>query len=331
MRPGWMLALFAVAMAAAQARQPDPLRLVQTIPLAGVEGRFDHFAVDLEAHHLFLAALGNNTLEVLDLKTGKRARHVGGLQEPQGVAFAPETGRLFVGCGGSSSCELFDSASLAHLASVKGMEDADNVRFDAGGKKIYVGYGGSASGALGILDAASGKRLGQIPLAAHPESFQLEKAGSRIFVNVPGAGHVAVVDRAKRTVVARWPLQGAAANFPMALDEANRRLFIGCRRPPRVLVYDTTAGKVVAQARIAGDTDDLFYDAATRLLYASCGEGFITVLRQRDADHYEPCARLATAPGARTCLFVTDLRRLYLAVPHRGDQAAEIRVYEVAG
>jgi DNA-binding beta-propeller fold protein YncE len=304
-----------------------PLRLVQTIPLPGVEGRFDHFALDAKGERLFVAALGNNTLEVLDLKAGRVARSARGLREPQGVAFAPDLGLLFVGNGGSGDCTVLDGKTLAPAGRVGALDDADNVRYDAASRQVYVGYG---TGGLSVIDGNSRRQVGQIRLAAHPESFQLERSGPRIYVNVPGAGQVAVVDRVRRAVVATWPLGGSGANFPMALDEAGHRLFVGCRRPARMVVFDTTSGKQVANAQIAGDTDDLFYDPARKQLYAACGEGFLSVLRQKDADHYEPLARIATAPGARTGFFSPDRGRFYLAVPHRGGQGAEIRVYAMA-
>ena len=245
---------------------------------------------------------------------GKVLRQVRGMHEPQGVAYAPDLHRLFVGNGETGTCEALDGRSFMPVHREQGLDDADNVRYDAAAHQIYVGYGG---GALAVLDARSGRRLGEIRLKGHPESFQLERSGPRIFVNVPQAGHVAVVDRKKRAVVAAWPLTGAGANFPMALDEeppAPRRL----PAAGRLLVFDTTSGKQVATAEIAGDTDDLWYDATRKLVYAACGEGAISVLRQRDADHYEPAARITTAPGARTAFFAPELERFYLAVPHRG-------------
>jgi len=302
------------------------LRMVQAIPLPGVEGRFDHFAIDLQSQHLFVAALGNDTFEVLNLRDGKRLHSIRGLPKPTGIAFAPEFSRIFAASGNGETCEIFNGETFARVGSVKSLPDADNVRYDSAAKHIYVGYG---DGALVVVDAASGQRLGDIKLAGHPESFQLEKAGRRIFVNVPTARHVAVIDRAKRAVVATWPLEGARSNFPMALDETNHRLFVGCRDPARVLVYDTTSGRVTATLKIAGDTDDLFYDAARKRLYVACGAGFINVFQQQDANRYTVIANMATAAGARTALFVPQLKRLYLAVPHRGTQGAQIRVYEV--
>jgi hypothetical protein len=328
MKMGLVLAVvLLLGGAAARSERPAaPLTLVQTIRLPGVEGRIDHLAVDLRGQRLFVAALGNNTLEVLDLKRGTLARTVRGLREPQGVAFAPDVGRVFVGNGEGGSCDILDAKTLGRVGRVEGLDDADNVRYDAAARQVYVGYGG---GALAVINAASGKRVGEVRLAGHPESFQLEKAGPRIFVNVPGAGQIAVVDRSRRAIAMKWPVSGASANFPMALDEKNHRLFTGCRHPARMLVYDSRSGRQVASMPIVGDTDDLFYDAARKRLYASGGEGFITVLQQQDADHYSTLARLPTAAGARTGLFAPQLNRFFLAVPHRGSQPSEVRVYSM--
>ena len=147
------------------------------------------------------------------------------------------------------------------MGRVDGLEDADNVRYDAATQRVYVGYG---TGALCVLDGTSGKKLDEVRLPGHPKLFQLEKGGSRIFVNVPAARQIAVVDRGKLAVTATWPVRGASAHFPMALDEAHHRLFIGCRRPARLLVYDMGTGEQVASTEIVGDTDDLFYDAVRR-------------------------------------------------------------------
>ncbi|MBV9864227.1 MAG: YncE family protein [Abitibacteriaceae bacterium] len=303
-----------------------PLRLVQTIPLLDVEGRIDHLAVDVQGQRLFVAALGNNSLEVVDLRAGQRVHSIPNLQEPQGVAFVPSLNRIFVANGQSGTCDIFDGKSFNLIKGVKLGDDADNVRYDSTAKRIYVGYG---DGALDILNPATGERLGDIKLDGHPESFQLEKSGSRLFVNVPGADHIAIIDRAKATRITTWPLVNARSNFPMALDGTHHRLFIGCRNPAQMLVYDTVSGKLVTRAKIDGDTDDIFYDAAHQLIYAACDEGFIDVIEQVDADHYHPIARIATVTGARTALFVPELRRLYLAVRRQGQQQAAVYAYAV--
>ena len=316
------LALGAIVAASQAAR--EPLNAAGVIPMPGVEGRIDHLAIDLAGKRLFVAALGHDTVEVIDISAMRVIKSIAGLHEPQGIRFLPDRNRVVVANGGDGSTVFYDGTSLSVVHTAKTSGDADNVRYDTKRGRVYVGYG---DGALGSFDP-DGKPLGDIKLAAHPESFQLESAGPRIFVNVPSAGHVAVVDRDKQAVSATWPVKAAGANYPMALDDANRRLFLGCRRPAKLLVYDTQSGTLVTAVDIVGDTDDLFHDAAKTRLYVIGGEGFITVLEQQDADHYRQVQKIPTAAGARTGLFVPELGKLFLAVPHRGSQRAEIRVYD---
>jgi DNA-binding beta-propeller fold protein YncE len=302
------------------------LKLVRTIALPGVEGRIDHLAVDLAGQRLFVAALGNNTLEVVDLREGRHTVSVPGMREPQGVAFLSDRNRIVVANGGDGQCVVLDGGALQVTQRLPCGDDADNVRYDQVTGLLYVGAG---RGQLTVLGGLDGRPVGHIPLAGHPEAFVLEPGGPRIFVNVPTARHIAVVDRGRRTVTATWPLSTARANFPMALDPEGRRLFVGCREPARLVIYDVDASRPVAEVAIAGDVDDLAYDAAHRRIYASGGEGAISVVEQVDADHYRRLDRIPTARGARTALFVPELSRLYVAVPHRGGQAAEIRGYAV--
>lgn len=307
------------------AQAHDALIIDKTIPMPKVEGRIDHMAADVPHQRLFVAALGNNTVEVLDLKAGKTIRSLPGFAEPQGIAYVPELNRIFIANGQDGTCRILDGQSLETISSVHCGEDADNVRYDAKAGRIYVGYGG---GALAVLNAKTGSKLADIKLAGHPESFRLETGSQRIFVNVPKADHIAVVDREKGEVITTWPLKEAKSNFPLFLDEANHRLFAGCRNPARLLVYDYTAGREVASLPISRDTDDLFYDVAGKVVYVSCGQGTIDVIQQTDADHYAAAKSITTATGARTSLFVPELKVLCVAVPRRGSQLAEIRVFK---
>lgn len=321
-----ILAVAVIALMSLQgASGQTPLVLVGTIDLPRVEGRIDHLAIDASAQRLYVAALGNNTVEVLDLKTNGHLKSVPGFREPQGIAVLPDLRVVAVANGQGEGVQFIDAGDYHPSRAVRLGEDSDNVRYDAGAKRLYVGFGG---GALASINPADGKVLGEAKLSGHPESFQLERSGSRVFVNVPDAGHIAVVDRAAMKVVATWPVAGAKANFPMALDEANHRLFAGCRRPAKALVYDTATGKETTSFDIVGDTDDLFYDAARKRLYVSGGEGFVDVFQEQSAGRFTRLAHTATAAGARTSLFVPEQSRLYLAVPHRGSQKAEIRIYE---
>jgi len=306
------------------AQQPKPLTLSTRIDLENVNGRIDHLSADVKGFRLFLAALGNGTVEVLDVKSGKRVHTIPDLAEPQGMYYDPSTNRLFVACAKDGTTRAFDTRTFQLLQTVKFSGDADNVRYDARHGQIVVGYG---EGALGLLDP-TGKKKGEVPLDAHPESFQLEKAGSRTFVNVPDRKEIEVVDLARKAVVSKWPVTSALKNYPMALDEAHHRLLVGCRAPARMLVLNTEDGKQTASVEIAGDTDDLFYDAARNRVYVIGGQGFVDVFEQREADQYQRIEHIASAPGARTGLFVPDWGRLFVAVPHRGEQHAEVLVYE---
>jgi DNA-binding beta-propeller fold protein YncE len=317
-------ALFVLAGIAC-GQEPRGLSLKNRIPLPNVNGRIDHLSADLKGQRIFVSALGNHTVEVLDVQSGKRLHTIADLAEPQGVYYDPSTNRLFVACAMDGVTKLFDAGTFQILETVKFSGDADNIRYDARGRRIIVGYG---DGALGFLDS-NGKKTGEIALDAHPESFQLEKTGARVFVNVPDRKEIEVAGLVKNITLAKWPVTSALKNYPMALDEAHHRLLIGCRAPARMLVIDTETGKQTASVEIAGDTDDLFYDAARSRVYVIGGQGFVDVFEQKDADHYGRSGHFATAPGARTGLFVPEWGKFFVAVPHRGEQRAEILVYEV--
>ncbi len=309
---------------AVHAQTPKVLKLSGKIELPNVNGRIDHFSADLKGRRLFVSALGNHTVEVLDIQNGKRLHTIPDLDEPQGVLYDASSNHLFAACAGDGTTKVFDGGAFRVLATVKYSGDADNIRYDARNQRIVVGYG---DGALGLLDA-NGKRLGDIALDAHPESFQIEKDGSRVFVNVPDRKQIEVIDLAKKSVISKWPVVSALKNYPMALDEAHHRLLIGCRAPARMLAIDTETGKQTASLEIVGDTDDLFYDAARSRVYVIGGQGAVDVFEQRDADHYERVEHIATAAGARTGLFVADWGKLFVAVPHRGEQRAALLIYE---
>jgi DNA-binding beta-propeller fold protein YncE len=301
-------------------------RLAQKIALPGVQGRIDHLAVDLAGKRLFVCALGNNSLEVIDLEKSARVRSISGLGAPQGVAYVSERARLCVANDKGGICNFYDGRSFALLGSTNFEDDADNVRYDSAAKRIYVGFG---NGGIGILDADTGRNLGRIKFSGHPEAFVLEKQGTRIFVNVPTARHVAVVDGNKSEVMATWATDGAFGNYPMVLDETNHRLFVGCRQPAKIVVLNSDSGAVVTSFKIGGDVDDIFYDPARHRLYAICGDGSVDVIDQIDRDAYKMSERIPTASGARTGLFVPELNSLFVAVPHRENQNAEVRRYAI--
>jgi DNA-binding beta-propeller fold protein YncE len=310
-------------------RAVPPLLLVRTIPLPGVEGRFDHMALDPKGAKLFATVYGNDTVEVIDLRRSKRVHSIEGLDEPQGVAYVPESNQIVVSSAGEGRCKIYDAESYKLIKTINFPSDSDQLRYDAASRRVYVGYG---DGALGSIDVTKNERVAEdFEVGAHPESFQLETSGPRIFVNLQSINQIAVINR-KTHEVAKWKLTEAGTNFPMALDEPHRRMFIGARRPGRLLVYNMDSGKVVASLPSAFDTDDLWFDPDRKRIYVPGGEGFIYVFQQIDADHYQAIDKIPTAVGARVSFYSTETvgkhNDLYLAVPSHGNQAAEMWVYE---
>jgi len=320
----------------AVAQESTALMPKSPIPLTKVEGRMDHMSIDVKGQRLFATAFDNHTREVIDLKTGRQVHTISNLDEPQGAYYDAATNRLFVACGGDGTVKIFDGTTFQLLQTVTLDLDADNVRYDARGKHIVVGFGGEkflagkvtrpgGGGALAVLDLL-GKKLAEIPTDAHPESFQLEKIGTRVFVNVPDKQEVEVADLAKGAILAHWKVTTCTTNFPMALDEAHHRLFVGCRIPAQLAVFDTETGKILASPNIVEHTDDLFFDASKGRIYI-LGEGFIEAWHEKDPDHYERVGRYPTPADGRTGLFVPDLGELFETIPHHGQQGAEILVY----
>ena len=320
--------LSAIVLAGASlalAQSAPPLRLDETIPLPGAKGRIDHMAFDARNHRLYVAVLGSDTVDVVDLESSAFIKTIPGLAEPQGIVYQPEKNRVWIANGRDGSVRIFDAQSFALLRTIDLGNDADNIRRDPATQRIYVGYG---SGGIAVFDSDANK-IADIKLDAHPESFQLEKSGPMLFVNLPGSHKVAVIDRGKSAVVAKWSTGLDLANFPMALDEADGRLFVVCRFPARLLAMDMKSGAIVAKLPTVGDSDDLFYDPDLKRLYVSGGEGAIAVYQQNDRDHYTKLAQIETVKGARTSLFVPELHRLFLAVRQEGQTPAAIRVYEL--
>jgi hypothetical protein len=308
-----------------------PLVLTGTIPLPNVRGRIDHFGFD-PGNRVFLSALGSNTEEVIDLSAQRVVHTITGVPRPQGVAYSPETNKVFV-ASSEGKVYIYDAASFDLLSTIDFHDDADNLRYDPTEKRVYVGYGDGETAAIGMIDATRNKRLEkEFKTGAHPESFQLEFSGPNIFVNVPDLKQIAVINR-NTGAVSRWKLT-LEANFPMALDEAEHRLFIANRTPPRMAVFDTESGRILAALPCVQDSDDLYYDPTRRRVYVTGGEGYISVFKQSAADQYQLLAKIPSAVGARTAGYFGKIGkkgfdRLYVAVPARAKSGTEVWIYTV--
>ena len=349
------------SQAASGAARPFVTR-IGNIALPNVEGRIDHFSVDVKARRLYVAALENRSLEVVDLATRRRVHTISNLNEPQGVLALPQVHRVFVCSRGDGTLRSFDTRTFQESGWVDLGRNSDNLRFDATTNRLYAGSNGepgtgmfSSVDLLSLLPANQGGRvpeqrspadlllnrprradpISEIVLPSHPESFQIDAARKRAFINVPDAHNITVVDLSAKPwrVAARWPVP-AKRNFPMAFDAASSRLFIASRNPPRVLAYDSNSGKLLAQTPCVGDSDDVYFDAARKRLYVIGGgvgkeNGAINVFDASTRGALKLLARIPTAPRARTGIFIPALNEIVVAAPHFAEQRARLLIFRV--
>jgi len=299
-----------------------PLILEAKIGLGTVEGRIDHMALDAKRERLFVAELGNDTVAVVSLPDRKVIHVIDNLKEPQGVGYLASNDTLYVANGGNGIVRMYAGADYSLREQLDLKDDADNIRVDTNSNQVFVGYG---SGAIAVIEPATGQQVGNVALKGHPESFQLSRDGQRIFVNVPNIRAVAVIDRAAGKQVAQWNLR-YQGNFPMALDEPNQRVLVAFRSPPRLSAYAMKDGTQLATVDICGDADDVFVDVKRSRVYVSCGEGLIDVLESRDTA-FARLARIPTEPGARTALFSPEQDRLFVAVRASPAEPAGIWIF----
>ncbi len=308
-----------------------PLILVGVMTMPNVVGRLDHFAIG-PAGRLFVSAYGNNSVEVFSLAREAVEASLP-VPVPQGAVFSPEANELFVGSD-EGQLHIFQGSSLRPVKTISFGDDVDDLRYDDAARRVYVGYGDGADGAIAAVDAATNSVVGpRYKLGAHPEAFEVEKNGPAIFVNVPTLHEIAVINR-RTGAIARWHLK-LGGNFPMALDEADHRLFVTTHYPPRLAVFDTGSGRLVAALPALANADDMYYDRARKRIYITSGEGDIAVFQQADPDHYERIATVPSGIGARTSGYWGKMGkgfdRFYVGVPApaRGCNCAEVLIYSV--
>lgn len=312
-----------LAVGCAPADEPKTLTLVQTIPLDGKAGRFDHLAIDTKGERLFVANLSNDSLDVVDLKAGKVAKQLTEQKKAQGVAFAPALNRLYQGNGTDGVCNVIDGKTFETLHTLK-MPDADNVRYNPKSGLVYVGH---ADKSLTAFDAKTYEVKATVKLPGSPEAFQIDPDAGRLYINCLNPATVAVIDLDKHEVAAKYPIKLADGCYPLALDAEGKRLFVGCRKKPMVVILDAKTGEEKAGVEIPRDIDDLFYDAKRNRLYAACGEGVLAVLEEKDGA-LKVAEKIPTAKLARTCLFDPEGDRLYVVLPKSGSDGPALRVYQ---
>ena len=310
----------ALLAGAGPANAQSALTLESKIQLGDIRGRLDHMAVDLRRQRLFVAELENDSVGVIDFETREIVHVITSVKRPQGLAYLPSADTLLVANGGDGLLRMFEGARYQALEPLHVGDDADNLRYDPESNLIYVGYG---EGALGIVDLASRRKIRDLVLPAHPESFQLERQSNRIYVNVSKEQAIIVLDRASGRRLASWQT-GNASNFPLALNTAAGHVLVVFRSPASLAAFAESSGTPVATVETCGDADDMFVDAKRRRVYVSCGEGFVDVF---EANPYKLIERIPTVKGARTSLFIPEIDRLFVAARAMPETPAAVWVF----
>jgi hypothetical protein len=302
------------------------LHLDKVIPLPNVSGRIDHMDANLKEKIVYVAALGNNTVEVVSLADGKVAHSIHGLSEPQGVSYIPQTNEIFVANGGNGDCYFYNASTFEKTATIHLSSDADDVRYDSAGHTIYVGYG---DGGIAVIDALTHLQNGNVKLPAHPEGFQIDKRNNKILVNIPGKKMIGIIDLSQLKLINTWNRNSPSANFPIAIDAQNSQAFIGYRRPPKLEIVDMATGKEIGSNNTASDVDDLYYDSRQKRIYISGGGGYINIFQQNATGSFKQITNMDSRSGARTSLLIPELNLFVLAARASGEKEAALLVYSL--
>lgn len=322
--------IFALLSTFAVSSEEQPLKLLTSVDLPKYSGDFDHFAADVRNNRLYLAAEDHGTLEVFDLQSAKWLKTIKGFDTPHSILYLPASQKLFVTDGGESMSKVLSASDLQIVKKVALVPGADSLAYDAQAHRAYIVTGGKdvnmKESVISVIDTTDFTKKADLKLdSAHVEAMALEQEGNRMFVNITDHNEILVIDRTNLTILAHWPLQNAGENSPMVLDEPNHRLFVVCRKPAKLVVFDTDSGKQIGSWNTAGHSDGMAFDTARKRIYVPGAEGYIAVYQQIDADHYQLTAKVPSAPGAKTCLLVPELNRLYVAVsPGQGKYGARV-------
>ena len=302
----------------------DNLVLERSIPLPGVSGRIDHMDVNLKDGIVYIAALGNNSLEIVDINKGRVLHSIKSLYEPQGVAYIQQQEEIFVANGGNGDCYFYNAKNFQKTATIHLSSDADDVRYDSASERIYVGYG---DGGISVIDASKHLQIKNIKLSGHPEGFQVDKQLNKLFVNVPDAHQIAVIDLLESKLISKWSTGIFRANFPVAIDTTHHNLFIGYRHPAKLVVIDENTGNILNRSDLVTDVDDLYFDELDGKVYASGGGGFISIYKWWDSS-LEQIANIATKTGARTSLLIPEFKLFILAERANSNSNAQLKLYK---
>jgi hypothetical protein len=319
-----LLSIAVPSQMSAEKQENITMLKIQTISLPFVKSGLNHMDIDTIRNRLFVSAPSNKTLEIIDLTTEKDIQSLPG-ERPAAARFIPEFNQLYVPSG--QAVVIYNGSTYEKIGQIDLGCGLDEIQYDFQSKRLYVGCMTGDKTGIAIIAIPEGKFRAFVKIPVKPQAIAVEHTGCRVFANTPFTKQIAIVNKDKQTAQMPITLSGAADNYPIALDELNHRLFIGCRNPKSLIVVDTETGKEIAQVGIHGDCDDMLYDCHRKRIYVACGDGFIDVIDQMDSEHYQMKESVSTASGSRN--FVMDKNHLYLAVPPDINRPAEVFCYKL--
>jgi DNA-binding beta-propeller fold protein YncE len=296
-----LILLTATAFAAA----PESYHLLKMVPIPG-DGGWDYVSVDSAARRVYVSHASR--VEVLDADSGAVVGHIADTAGVHGIAVAADLGRGFTSNGRADTVTVFDLKTLKPVGTVPTGKNPDSIIYDPATRRVFAfnGRGKSAT----VIDAAESKVAGTIELGGQPEFAAADGAG-HVFVNLEDKNEVLRLDAKAMKVLDRWPLKGASAPCSMAMDAAHHRLFVGCRSKALVVLNSET-GNPIATLPIGERVDAGAFDPETKLIFCSCGDGTVSVIRQETPDVYAEAEKIKTRTGSKTMGFDPKTHKLFL-------------------
>jgi len=329
------LGLLAVCSLKAYCTDPPPLKLVATYEFpADIKGNFDHLTVDVRGHRLFATPQEHKSVEVIDLRSGKWIQTIPGIEVPHALLYRRDLDRLYVTDGKTGDLKIFSGKTYKLIKSVELLIGADNMGYDPTTKYLYIANGGKEANMsysmMSVVDTTSGVKIDDIKIDGETvEASVVEKSGSRIYVNNRTKNRVEVIDRNTHKILASWPMSLGNTAGPIALDEANHRLFVACRSG-QIVVFNTETGRELMALPIGGRVDDLAFDPKSKRLFAACGTpGTVDVYEETGPDRFRSLGKVATGPVGKNGWLAPELNRYFVPVPQHENKNAEVLVYQV--
>jgi hypothetical protein len=293
----------------------------RSVQLKGVPGKLDHLAVDNKGQRLFVANKPNNSLDIIDLKSGAMVKQIPGQGKASGVSYAEDLDIVYVG-NGAGTCNAFDGKTYEQVFSAKA-PNADNVHYFAEKQLVYVGQ----DEIMSVLDAKNGDSKAKIDLPGAVHGFRIDGEAKKIYAVVTKENAIAVIDMESNKVTNKFPLTLSDAGSPIAADRENGLLFVGCpKAKPMVVIFDVKTGKEIDSVEIPAGVDDIHYDRRLHRIYASCSDKALVVIEKQNSK-FEVVAKIETPKDSRTCVFSRG--KLYLGVPQQeGTPGPDIWIYD---